>query len=113
MDVRIHRLWLLVFALLFTALIGPPVRAQVSSIGTYPVEDPIAMSGTEFSAVATVVEHETYDVRGVLFFELKFKGESVTVSADADTVFAKALRAHHRGKARITITSADLQEISR
>lgn len=101
-------------ALVALAIAEPRAQRRESNLGTYPVPDVVGMSGDEpFSAVATVVEHETYDVRGILFFELKFKGESITVSADADTAFAKALHAHHHRKARITIASAELQEIAR
>lgn len=43
---QIHRLWLLGIALLCPLIVGPPSRAQVSSLGVYPVPDPIGMRGS-------------------------------------------------------------------
>ena len=112
----IHRLWLLVLALLLAAVIGPPARAQdaESMLGRYPVVPAVAMTGEEpFTAVARVTQQNTVDFSGIEFFELRFPGEAILVSADADTAFAKALRAHIGGRMRVTLDSADLQEITR
>lgn len=112
--IRIHRLSLLVIALLLSALIGPPAHAQPieSSVGAYPLPAIVGMSGEEpFSEVATIVEHNSVDFKGTVFFEVRFKGEAVTVSGDGLTKFVKALRAHT--KVRITIEPYQLQEITR
>lgn len=116
MGLRIHRLWLLVMALLLPLLIGPPTHAQPleSSLGTYPLPPIVGMSGEDpFSVVVTVDHHTTYDSRGIQFFELKTATGSVVVSADADTAFAKALTANAGKKVRVTVEPYVVQEIKR
>lgn len=116
MDLRIHRLWLLVLALLLAMLIGPPAHAQPieSSLGTYPLPRVVGMSGDEpFSVVVTVDHHATYDSRGIQFFELKTQTGSVAISADADAAFAKVLTASAGKRVRVTVEPYTVREIAR
>lgn len=60
MGLRIHRLWLLVMALLLPLLIGPPTHAQPleSSLGTYPLPPIVGMSGeSRLQPVLTDFKH--------------------------------------------------------
>ena len=113
--IRIHRLWLLLIALAWAALIGPPAHAQSieSALGHYPVEDVVAMSGERFEDVVRVDRHNSIDFRGSEFYELLSPKGSVSLATDPKTLIGQALRRFDGKRVRITIEPVELQELRR
>lgn len=65
-----------------------------------------------FSAIAALDRHDTYDVRGIQFYELKLKGGNATIAADADTELARYLRSAGP-KVRVTLEPYQVETITR
>jgi hypothetical protein len=71
-----------------------------------------ALVGSDrFEQSARVVAHDTYDPRGIVFFELKLGSESVVLSADADTAIARWLR--HKDRVRIVVSAVEPEALAR
>lgn len=65
------------------------------------------------SFVVTVKQHDTYDFKGVQFFELRFSdGTAATVSVDGNVPFASVLRSA-QGKQTLQLQPFTLREVSR
>jgi hypothetical protein len=64
-----------------------------------------------FEATARVQWHDTYDTRGVQFFELVIGQERVVVSADWNTALARWLR--DKDRVRLVLTPVEPQTLDR
>lgn len=115
--IRIHRVWLLVIAFLTSFAVAPssqpPAEGSMGRSGD-PFEHAVRMSGEPSSSfLVEIKQHETFDFRGVQFFELRFAGGgSATVSVDADVPIAQVLR-DAKGKQRLTLEAFALSQVAR
>jgi hypothetical protein len=73
----------------------------------------VGMTGDVPTFTLTVKQHDTYDPKGIQFYELRFQdGSAVTISGDADVPFVQALQ-RAQGKQRLTLEAWTLQDVGR
>lgn len=71
----------------------------------------VLSAGNEFSAIADVKHHDTYDTQNTQFFQLCYREECITVSADNDTEFARYIRQQNRVK--VTVVPFSVERLDR
>ncbi len=64
-------------------------------------------ASTEFTVSVRITAHDTYDIRGIRFFELRSSdGVGFVINADGDTPIARWLLEHRNERVSLTIQPA-------
>lgn len=112
--IRISRWWVLLIAFLLAFTAAPTSQPVEGAMGRVddPFEHPVRMTGETWRV--TVAQHDTYDPRGILFFELRFQGGgSATISVDKDVPFADVLLRATRTQQVLSLAPFERQELVR